>query len=257
MTPEQALYLSVWHCVASWISGGARAPSFIGQTYPFPKLETAVGTTSPACFSRKRSAHTPSSCQRPTSEPAAPPAPATPTPRRPRQPQKPTRGATHPAKGEQIVARSGTGIPPRPPQTRLARRPLSRRPEKPSRPLPPAHRSIPTTTTANEPTRRRATARPAADPGGRGAPRGQAQPSTSCARREPRAGRATATVRRRRRPGEHPRTRRLRRPAARHPRYRGTAPVKRGCRACTRRTTPSSRCSTASDSRSPGCCGAR
>jgi hypothetical protein len=38
ITPEQALYLPVWHCVASWIAAGARAPSFIGQTYPFPKV---------------------------------------------------------------------------------------------------------------------------------------------------------------------------------------------------------------------------
>ncbi len=38
ITPEQALYLPVWHCVASWIASGARAPSFIGQTYPFPKV---------------------------------------------------------------------------------------------------------------------------------------------------------------------------------------------------------------------------
>ena len=38
ITPEQSLYLPVWHCLASWIAGGRRALSFIGQTYAFPKL---------------------------------------------------------------------------------------------------------------------------------------------------------------------------------------------------------------------------
>ena len=38
ITPEQALYLPVWHCLASWIADGRRALSFIGQTYAFPKL---------------------------------------------------------------------------------------------------------------------------------------------------------------------------------------------------------------------------
>jgi Replication-relaxation len=37
-TPEQALYLKVWHCLASWIASGARAQRFFGQTYPFVKL---------------------------------------------------------------------------------------------------------------------------------------------------------------------------------------------------------------------------
>jgi hypothetical protein len=38
VTPEQALYLAVHFCLASWIAGGARAPRFYGQTYPFVKL---------------------------------------------------------------------------------------------------------------------------------------------------------------------------------------------------------------------------
>jgi hypothetical protein len=37
-TPEQSLYLKVWHCLASWIASGARAQRFFGQTYPFVKL---------------------------------------------------------------------------------------------------------------------------------------------------------------------------------------------------------------------------
>jgi hypothetical protein len=37
VTPEQILNLPVHHCLASWIAGGTRAPSFIGQTFPFPR----------------------------------------------------------------------------------------------------------------------------------------------------------------------------------------------------------------------------
>jgi hypothetical protein len=37
-TPEQILNLPVWHFLASWIADGSRAPSFIGRTYPFPKV---------------------------------------------------------------------------------------------------------------------------------------------------------------------------------------------------------------------------
>ena len=36
VTPEQALNLPVHYCLASWIAGGSRAASFIGQTFPFP-----------------------------------------------------------------------------------------------------------------------------------------------------------------------------------------------------------------------------
>lgn len=36
VTPEQILNLPVHHCLASWIAGGTRAASFIGQTFPFP-----------------------------------------------------------------------------------------------------------------------------------------------------------------------------------------------------------------------------
>src|SRR3954465_4049702 len=36
VTPEQILNLPVHHCLASWIAGGTRAASFIGQNFPFP-----------------------------------------------------------------------------------------------------------------------------------------------------------------------------------------------------------------------------
>ena len=36
VTPEQTLNLPVHFCLASWIAGGSRAASFIGQTFPFP-----------------------------------------------------------------------------------------------------------------------------------------------------------------------------------------------------------------------------
>jgi len=42
VTPEQALYLPVHFCLASWIAGGARAPRFYGQTYPFVKLRNGA-----------------------------------------------------------------------------------------------------------------------------------------------------------------------------------------------------------------------
>jgi hypothetical protein len=37
VTPEQILNLPVHYCLASWIAGGTRAASFIGQTFPFPE----------------------------------------------------------------------------------------------------------------------------------------------------------------------------------------------------------------------------
>ena len=36
VTPEQALNFPNHHCLASWIAGGTRIPSFIGHTYPWP-----------------------------------------------------------------------------------------------------------------------------------------------------------------------------------------------------------------------------
>jgi hypothetical protein len=36
VTPEQALNFPNYHCLASWIAGGTRIPSFIGQTYRWP-----------------------------------------------------------------------------------------------------------------------------------------------------------------------------------------------------------------------------
>ena len=37
VTPEQALNFPNHHCLASWIAGGTRIPSFIGQTYRWPQ----------------------------------------------------------------------------------------------------------------------------------------------------------------------------------------------------------------------------
>src|SRR5205807_2437536 len=37
VTPEQALNFPNYHCLASWIAGGTRIPSFIGQTYRWPR----------------------------------------------------------------------------------------------------------------------------------------------------------------------------------------------------------------------------
>ena len=37
VTPEQALNFPNYHCLASWIAGGTRIPSFIGQTYQWPR----------------------------------------------------------------------------------------------------------------------------------------------------------------------------------------------------------------------------
>jgi DNA-binding Lrp family transcriptional regulator len=36
LTPEQTLHLPVHFCLASWIAGGTRAASFVGETFPFP-----------------------------------------------------------------------------------------------------------------------------------------------------------------------------------------------------------------------------
>jgi hypothetical protein len=36
VTPEQALNFPNFYCLASWIAGGTRIPSFMGQTYPWP-----------------------------------------------------------------------------------------------------------------------------------------------------------------------------------------------------------------------------
>jgi hypothetical protein len=38
VTPEQALNFPNYFCLASWIAGGTRIPSFIGQTYPLPDV---------------------------------------------------------------------------------------------------------------------------------------------------------------------------------------------------------------------------
>ena len=38
VTPEQALNFPNYYCLASWIANGTRAPSFMGQTYPLPDV---------------------------------------------------------------------------------------------------------------------------------------------------------------------------------------------------------------------------
>jgi hypothetical protein len=38
VTPEQVLNFPNHHCLASWIAGGTRVPSFIGRTYPWPNV---------------------------------------------------------------------------------------------------------------------------------------------------------------------------------------------------------------------------
>ena len=43
VTPEQALNLPVHYCLASWIAGGSRAASFIGETFPFPQRSPTRG----------------------------------------------------------------------------------------------------------------------------------------------------------------------------------------------------------------------
>ena len=43
VTPEQILNLPVHFCLASWIAGGSRAASFIGETFPFPARSPTPG----------------------------------------------------------------------------------------------------------------------------------------------------------------------------------------------------------------------
>jgi hypothetical protein len=148
ITPEQALYLPVWNCIASWIAQGARAPSFIGRTYPFPKirggpwathhlqlLEEKVGPypeTLPKTYKRTGSslANPDTGEPQPSDTKQQPPAPAKPSkrarsttraPATPRQttsrpvkhPTKPTAQQTTPPSSERKT--SPTAEPPPPP----------------------------------------------------------------------------------------------------------------------------------------------
>ncbi|MGO9763104.1 MAG: replication-relaxation family protein [Solirubrobacteraceae bacterium] len=131
ITPEQALYLPVWHCVASWIAGGARAPSFIGQTYPFPRvnggpwaehhmrlLEEEVGPypeTLPKTYKRTGSSASTNDAN------STPTAPTAPTGERP--------PVTHPAKGEQsppVLAQDPAAPAPAPPRAKAAKPPAGK-----------------------------------------------------------------------------------------------------------------------------------
>lgn len=43
--PEKSMQLPVWHCIASQIANGARAPAYVGQTFPLPKTDNDVWAT--------------------------------------------------------------------------------------------------------------------------------------------------------------------------------------------------------------------
>ena len=48
VTPEQLLNFPNYHCLASWIAHGTRAPAFTGETYPLPDIDpTGPTITSP------------------------------------------------------------------------------------------------------------------------------------------------------------------------------------------------------------------
>jgi hypothetical protein len=113
VTPEQILNLPVHYCLASWIAGGSRAASFIGQTFPFPtplsdawarihleRLQTTVGPYPETMASTLERDAPKTNDREPTTqaavephprgpaicEPAAQPAPEHPEPRIDRQP---------------------------------------------------------------------------------------------------------------------------------------------------------------------------
>jgi hypothetical protein len=44
VTPDTIMNLPRWHCLASWIADGRRAPAFIGQTYEMPPSESLGAT---------------------------------------------------------------------------------------------------------------------------------------------------------------------------------------------------------------------
>ena len=73
VTPEQALYLAVHFCLASWIAGGARAARFYGQTYPFVKLRNGVWAQHHLRRLEERRDPTRSRCRRHTAARARPP----------------------------------------------------------------------------------------------------------------------------------------------------------------------------------------
>ena len=58
VTPEQILNLPVHYCLASWVAGGTRAASFIGQTFPFPAAIDDTGAEIIWSDSWPPSAHT-------------------------------------------------------------------------------------------------------------------------------------------------------------------------------------------------------
>ena len=71
VTPEQLLNFPNYHCLASWIAHGTRAPAFTGETYPLPDHdERGPSTTSPN--KPGASAPTPTSSN-PPSTPTHPP----------------------------------------------------------------------------------------------------------------------------------------------------------------------------------------
>ena len=54
VTPEQLLNFPNYHCLASWIAHGTRAPAFTGETYPLPDQRRHVGRAPPRPTSRAR-----------------------------------------------------------------------------------------------------------------------------------------------------------------------------------------------------------
>ena len=94
VTPEQILNLPVHYCLASWIAGGTRAASFIGQTFPFPRRDRRrlgahpprTPRTTPSARTPRRSpprstAHAPPRPTRPPRRAADAPRPPSPRPR--------------------------------------------------------------------------------------------------------------------------------------------------------------------------------
>ncbi|MEA2312711.1 MAG: hypothetical protein QOE28_2679 [Solirubrobacteraceae bacterium] len=164
VTPEQILNLPVHFCLASWIAAGARAPSFVGQTFPLPasigdgwalthleRLDAAVGPYPEALASTLESAGPRSGDidpQTARSERAATHPPAARQGRAPARPVAPERSA----------ARPSPRPPDRPPQTASTPAPSPKTRSAPSaadqgtgrRPQPPVERHAPTTRAAIE-----------------------------------------------------------------------------------------------------------
>ena len=137
VTPEQALNLPDHFCLASWIAGGARSASFIGQTYPFPP-DSDAWARPPRPPAPHASARTPTAWPRPSI--AQPPA----APDRPRPPSGAEVHGSQPRRATAQTARPPTTARRRsrpPPTARRAAPPRRRRAPATVRPTPLADRS--------------------------------------------------------------------------------------------------------------------